>query len=287
MEKEQSRLMKDVIGCAAVILAGFLDAWCYRAFLEPYKLIGTGFSGLSQLTSVLAGAVGFAINPGTILVLLNVPAAILSAREISKRFTVLSLVYIFAQSFFLHIVNLPPMLDDPMLSVLAGGVISGLATLLTLQVDASTGGLDFISIYFSKKYNRSMWNAAFLFNATLLMILGLSAGWDRAAYSLVSTFVTTRLIDTFHVRYKQITLQIFTKKEKEVCDYLIKESPHGMTCTPSYGGYSKEPITMITTIVSTYETKDLIDKIRGIDPDSLVNELDTRRLHGYFEQKPY
>lgn len=284
MKENKNEIVRNILSLAAVITAGLMDAWCYRAFLEPNHLVSTGFSGLAQLISLLTGE---AVNPGTILLILNIPAVILSARHISRRFTILSLVYVAAQSFFLHVMTFHVLLDDPMLSVLAGGVIAGGATLLTLQFDASTGGLDFISIYFAEKYNRSMWGAAFLFNAALLIILGMFEGWDSAVYSLVCAYVTTRLVDTFHVRYKQVTMQIFTKKEKEVCRYLAEDSRHGITCTPSYGGYSGEPITMITTIVSTYEVKELIKSIRKIDPDSLINEVDTRRFHGYFDQEPY
>ena len=97
-----------------------------------------------------------------------------------------------------------------------GGVVSGLGAAIALKSGASTGGTDFIALWVSNHTGKTIWGVIFGFNCFILAIFGFMFGWDKAAYSIVFQFISTKTIDSFYRRYDRVTLQITTRKADEV-----------------------------------------------------------------------
>lgn len=88
-------------------------------------------------------------HPITIFnVALNIFPAYIAYRYIGKKFTIYSIVVIILSSVLVDV--LPPYIftEDILLISVFGGIINGFAISLCLNVGTTTGGTDFISIYF-------------------------------------------------------------------------------------------------------------------------------------------
>jgi hypothetical protein len=166
-----------------------------------------------------------------------------------------------------------------------GGFLYGFAIVIALKGNASTGGTDFIALYFSNKFNKSLWQYVFVFNCILITVFGASKGWIHAGYSIVFQFISTKTISTFHTRYERLTMQITTNKPEAVLDAYIKEYHHGISCMDGYGGYSKQPFTIMSTVVSSYEVKDIIRIMKEADPKVIINIFKTEDFVGGFKPK--
>lgn len=81
-------------------------------------------------------------------VALNIFPAYIAYRYIGKKFTIYSIVVIILSSVLVDV--LPPYIftEDILLISVFGGIINGFAISLCLNVGTTTGGTDFISIYF-------------------------------------------------------------------------------------------------------------------------------------------
>ena len=281
---KMKKILYEILSILACVFGGFLDACAINIFLSPSNFISGGFVGLSLLTNQISGGI---ISVSLMIICLNVPFVILCFKALSLRFTLLSIVYIVSSSFFVSILKIPPLFTDPLLNALYGGVLTGFASVAALSVDGSAGGTDLLALYFSNKLNKSLWQYVFVFNATMFMILGFTKGWEATAYSIILQVVATVIISNFHKRYKRITLQIMTTKPNEVIEKFISLSKHGLTCQDGYGGFSKNQITMITTVISSYEQHMLTKSILQVDPDAIINVLDTANFYGKFVQKAY
>lgn len=104
--------------------------------------------------------------------MLNIPAALMCYKSVSKRFVFLSCLQFGLVSFFLNIFSFTPFFDDLVLNVLFGGFLYGIGITLALKADGSTGGTDFIALYISNKIHKSLWDYVFIFNT---IILGLTS----------------------------------------------------------------------------------------------------------------
>ncbi len=167
-----------------------------------------------------------------------------------------------------------------------GGAIGGFASVLCLWVDATAGGADFISIYLSVKKGVDAWNYILAFNVVILMIAGLLFGWDQALYSIIFQYVFTIVIKTLYHTYQQQTLFIVTREPHKVSQVIYDVSRHGATILNGIGSYEQRERNVVYSIVSRGETRQVMDAVRRVDPDALVNSIRTERLRGYFYQKP-
>ena len=53
-----------------------------------------------------------------------------------------------------------------------------------------------------------------------------------------------------------------------------------------YGGYSGKPMSLLHTVVSTYEVQDIIFHLKQVDPALIINVMPTETFVGIFYQKP-
>lgn len=288
---ENNRVTAFILSLLSVCIAGFLQAFVIQTFVQPAELLSSGFTGIAILINKIASTFfNIELSVSILLILLNLPVVILCYRAISKRFVLFSLVTIAINSFCLSYCDFPSMFEtnDLILNVVFGGLLNGLSVAIALKGRASSGGTDFIALYISNKKGRSIWNEIFIFNIFILLIFGYLFGWSSAGYSIIFQYISTKTISTLHQRYQRVTLQMTTSKEKsgELVEAYITNFKHGLSCVDAIGGYSKKNMTIITTVVSSYEVQDIIDVMLSVDPYIIINTFKTQEFHGRFYQKP-
>lgn len=286
-ELRKNKKIRFLITFICVITAAFLQAYVIQVFIRPANLLSSGFTGVAILVEKITSTYfNFSFSTSLGMILLNVPVAILCYKSISPRFTFFSLVEVFLASFFLKVIDFPPIFDDVLLNIAFGGFAYGILTVIALKGNASTGGTDFIALYVSNRKGKSIWGYVFLFNTTILMIFGTMFGWEYAGYSILFQFISTKTIDSFYHRYERVTLQITTACPDEIIDIYIKNFRHGMSKINAVGGYSHKEMALLHTVVSSYEVQDIVDLLRKTDPHVIINVLKTENFFGGFYQAP-
>ncbi len=275
---------RNMFSLGAMILSSFIMACGNNLLIEEANLLPGGVMGISRLTHVVGGL--FHVNIPLIVVYLglNIPVALFCIRHISKRFVLLSLIQILMLSLFMHLFPHYRIFDQEILNVIFGGVIWGAGTTIALQGGGSTGGTDFIALYVSNKTGNEIWMQVFFFNCLQLAIFGSVAGWGQAGYSIIFQFISTRMINTFHNRYKRVVLQIFTKHKTDVTKAYLKRFDHGVTILDGTGGYTGEKTSLLLAVTSSYEASEAIEVIRRADPHAIINVVKSEKLVGNFKQ---
>lgn len=284
---KENKDIRNLFTLFCVLISGFLQAAVIRVFMEPLNLLSSGFTGLAILIErITSSFFGFTFSTSLGMLILNIPVALLCSRSISKRFVFFSMIQVFTVSLCLKAMHFNPLFDDQLLNIIFGGFIYGISALIALKGNASTGGTDFIALYISNRLGRSIWSQVFIFNATLLIIFGIMFGFQYAGYSILFQFISTKTIDSFYHRYERMTMQITTSKPDEVIDAYMKQFRHGMTRLNGTGGYSKKPVSMLITVVSSYEVEDIARFIRQVDSKVIINTFKTENFYGNFYLKP-
>lgn len=277
------RSMRNIVTTIAVILSSLLQCFAIQTFVRPAELLSSGFTGVALLLNMLTEHSAIVIDTSFAILALNIPVALLCYKSISPRFTIFSCMQFMLTSLFLKVFSFTPIFNDVVLNVAFGGVIYGASVVIALKGNASTGGTDFIALYFSNKYNKSLWQYVFIFNTCILFIFGLSKGWTQAAYSIIFQFLSTKTIETFHTRYDRLTLQITSTHANEILYAYTSIYHHGISCMEGYGGYSRMPMTIMTTVVSSYEVNDIVALMKEIDPHVIINIVRTENFIGGFK----
>ncbi len=279
-------MVRRIITILAVVGSALLQAFVIQAFIRPSNLLSSGFTGVAILIEKIVSLYGKTFSTSLGMLVLNIPVAILCSRSISMRFTFYSLIQVLLASFFLKVCQFQPFFDDIMLNVIFGGFLYGMAAVIALRGNSSTGGTYFIALYVSNKTGRSIWEYVFAGNVVILCIFGTMFGWLYAGYSILFQFISTKTISAFHHRYDRVTLQITTANAEELIKAYIENYRHGISCIDAIGGYSHKKMYLLHTVVSSYEVSDIVILLREKDPHVIINMLKTENFFGTFYQAP-
>ena len=173
-----------------------------------------------------------------------------------------------------------------LLDIVFGGFLYGMSIVIALKGGASTAGTDFIALYISNRIGRSTWDGILVFNICILCVFGAVFGWSYAAYSVIFQFISTRTIDSFYKRYKCVTVQITTRYPDDILDEYYRRYRHGVSMLDVVGGYSKKRFTLLSTVISAYEVRDVSSLVLAVDRRALIDVIPTEHFYGGFYRQP-
>ncbi|SFA79081.1 MULTISPECIES: YitT family protein [unclassified Bacillus (in: firmicutes)] len=268
-----------------VLIGAILNAIAMNLFLIPANIYSSGFTGIAQLLSkILTDNTPISISTGVLLFLLNVPVTILAWKKVGKSFTFYSFISVFLMSLFLEIIPVIHLSKDILLNAVFGGVIAAVGVGLTLKWGASTGGLDIIAMILSRMKDKPVGIYFFIFNSIIILTAGIMFGWEKALYTLVTLYASTRVIDTIHTQHEKLTALIITKKPDELKKAIHSKLVRGITMVPAKGAFSNETRDLLMIVITRYELYDLERILKEVDPNAFTNIVQTAGIFGFFRR---
>lgn len=272
--------MIEIVKKFIVILIGaLLIAVALNIFLIPANIFASGFTGVAQILATI-----IPLNTGVMLFILNVPVAILGWLKIGKSFTIYSFINVVLTMLFLEMVPIREISADILLNAVFGGVILALGAGITFKVGASSGGLDIIALILSRTSDRPLGIYFFVLNGLIVITSGLLFGGEKALYTLVTLYVSSRIIDAIHTRHVKLTALIVTKKSEELGQAIYDRINRGITRIPAKGGYRKEDKEVLMVVFTRYELYDLQQTIQMVDASAFTNIVETAGIFGFFRR---
>jgi uncharacterized membrane-anchored protein YitT (DUF2179 family) len=184
----------------------------------------------------------------------------------------------------MYIIPVQAIATDSLLSSVFGGVIIGAGVGLVLNCCGSTGGFDVLGMLLSKKRDIQLGGFLILLNAIVIIISGFFFDWDAALSSLLSIFVTGKVIDAIHTKHRKLTLMIVTTKADELKKNLLSSIVRGITLLEGEGAYSNEKKRVLMTVISRDELLGIKSLISETDPHAFVNITETVEVLGLFRR---
>ena len=264
-----------------VLIGAILNAIAMNFFLIPANVYASGFTGVAQLLSSILGDFG---STGILLFILNIPVTILALKKVGRSFTIYSFLSVFLMSFFLEIITVIHVSKDILLNAVFGGVIAAVGVGITLKWGASTGGMDIIAMVLSRMKDKPVGTYFFTLNAIIIITAGFLYGWEKALYTLVTLYASTRVIDAIHTRHEKLTALIITKKSEEMKKAIHDHLVRGITTIPAKGAFTNENKEMMMIVITRYELFDLERIIKEVDPNAFTNIVQTAGVYGFFRR---
>jgi len=250
-------------------------------FLIPANVYASGFTGTAQLLSSIFG--GY-ISTGILLFILNIPVTILGWFKVGKSFTIYSFISVLSMSFFLEVIPIVGVSRDILLNAVFGGVIAAVGVGFTLKWGASTGGMDIIAMVLSRMNDKPVGTYFFTLNSLIIISAGYLYGWEKALYTLVALYASTRVIDAIHTRHEKLTAMIITKKADELKQAIYSKMVRGITTVPAKGAFTNENKELMIIVITRYELFELEQIIKEVDPKAFTNIVQTAGIFGFFRR---
>lgn len=280
-------LKKDGKKILMLCMASFLMAVNIKTFVRTADLFPGGASGLTILLQRIGETYFHVMIPYTVVnLLLNAVPVYIGFRFIGKKFTLYSCLMIVLTSVLTDVIPAYVITYDILLLSVFGGIINGAVVSMCLLADATSGGTDFIAIFLSDKKGVDSFNVILGVNVVILSVAGLLFGWEKALYSIIFQYVSTQMLHILYKKYQQATLFVVTNKAKEVCEVIFDISNHGATVMDSEGSFEGQARQMVYSVVSSAESKKVVEAVKRTDPGAFINVVRTEQLQGKFYHKP-
>lgn len=271
---------------AIAIIAALLNAIGMNFFLIPAQVYAAGLNGVAQLGSdMLRDSMNISISTGLLVLLLNIPVAILGWLKVGKSFTVFSFLTVAFMSFFLIVIPEVQVSNDILLNAIFGALIASVGIGLALKFGISTGGLDIVAMYITIKTGRSFGKYLLLLNGVIIIVAGFAYDWTFALYTLISLYVQSRVIDIIHTRHQKLTVMIMTQHSETVIKAIHENMVRGITVVDAMGGYSKEDVAMLIMVITRYELYDITHIVGEFDSKAFINVMETSSVFGDFRSE--
>lgn len=268
------------------VIGVFIYTFGINMFVTPADLFPIGTMGLVyEISYAMDKFFGITISADIGYFVLNVPILILGYFKVGKKFTVKTLIVVAFTSVFMSLIPTHKIIDDTMLAIIAGALISGVGVAMLLRVGASSGGTDIIALYMSIAKGKSFGTFNTAFNGIVISIAVILTGdLSTAIYLLIYVYILSVTIDRIHNSSEKLTMIIVSQNSEMVKKTLFGAGVRrGITVIESKGGYTGNPNKTLILTCERSEYHNLTKMIKEVDSKAFISTFKTQDVVGEFE----
>ena len=262
------------------ILGSILSAIGIYTFAKLASFAPGGISGVALILNHL-----WNLPIGTTSLVINIPLILLSYRIVGRKFMIKSIRTILINTFFLDFVfPLTPAYDgNPMLAALFSGVFFGCGLALIYMRGSSTGGTDFLTMSINALHPHLSIGAVTMAIDLVIILIGwpVYGNPDAVLYGLISTFVTSTVIDKIMYGTSAGKLAIIiTTQGPAMATHIDEVCARGSTLIRAKGSYTTTERQVLLCACSKAEAYKVRRAAHQTDPDAFVMITETSEVFG-------
>ncbi len=240
-------------------------------FMVPSNLAIASVSGIAILIGKF-----IPMSKAMLILILNLVLLVISWFFVGREFTIKSIYPSIGLPVVMMILghfdpNYHGVMNDQFLDMICYLFLCDLGIALMVVRNASSGGLD-VLYKMANKYLQIDFGVAtsvvgLFISAPAIFIYDPKTG----VLSILGTYVTGIIIDhyVFGMTTK-LKVCILSKKNDEICEYIIDELHSGVTRYEASGGFTGDKFDEINVIVNRNEYAKLMKHLREVDPDAFA-----------------
>lgn len=254
----------------------------------PAKSTSGAASGLAiVISTALQNTMDWELKIGTIVLVINVVLLIVAGLVLGWNFGIKTIYCILALSLsmnlwqevlpaddFLHI--------DRFLSMVVGGVITGIGVAMAIMQGGSAGGTDIVAMIINKFRSISYGRVIFVLDLMIIassLLVGFTI--DAAIYGYIMTLVFGYTVDMILAGNKQSSQIFIISPQYEQITYALNHQLHrGVTLIEGEGGYTHKHTKMVMVVCSNRETPTVMRYVRQIDPNAFMTVASVMGVYG-------
>ena len=270
-------MKKDFILSVIMLTLGcILAAFSLDTLLIPNTILDGGVTGISIILSKLTK-----IPISVFILTINIPFVYVGFKRLGTTFlrrTIFSMI-LFA-IFLICFEVLEPLTNEMLLATVFGGAILGIGVGLIIKFGGCIDGTESVAIVLNKKFNLSVGQIILCFNLIIYSVAGIMFGLDRALYSILTYFITYKIIDMVSTGLDQTKAAlIITDKGSDISKEIYKNLGRTVTTIKGKGLITgeKEVIYCVLTRIEIFELKKIVT---DMDKSAFISINDVSEIIG-------
>ena len=256
-EKYLRKAMKFLWEYFMLAIGAAIAAIAIEEFLVPCTILDGGVVGISIMVNNLTG-----IRLGLLTLILNIPFLLVGMKVLGKTFLVKAGFAMMMFSLFLEVFSpMKDATDEYLLAVCFGGILLGIGVGIVIFFGGCLDGTETVAILLNRKFNLPVGRTVLFFNIIIYSVAGFLFGFDRAMYSLLTYYITSKVLDIIENGMDQAkAAMIITNEGKQIADMIYKQMGRTVTILEGEGLISgkKDVLYCVLNRLEVYELKKLI-----------------------------
>lgn len=265
-----------IISFIAITIGAFLGSIALNTLLLPNTILDGGVMGISMIISKLSG---FSLS--ILMLLLNAPFIYIGYKHLGKGFLIRAIYSMIIYSILIKLTEgFEPITEEMLLATVFGGALLGIGVGIVIRFGGCVDGTESVALVLSRKITLSVGQIVLLFNLIIYSVAGILFGLDRGLYSILTYFITSKVIDLVSTGLEQ-TKQAFiiTEKGTELSKVIYKTLGRTVTTIKGKGLISgdKEVLYCVLTRIEIYELKKIVN---SMDESAFITISDVTDIIG-------
>lgn len=274
--KSNKKLLDNFLSFLLITLGATLAALALEIFLVPNNIIDGGIIGISIMISYITK-----VKLSILTFVLNIPFLILGYKQLGKSFLIKAAYAMLVFSILLEQFKpVPELTNDILLATVFGGLLLGIGVGFVIKFGACLDGTEVVAILINKKTSFSVGQVVMFLNFFIYSTSGLLFGWDRALYSILTYFITFKIIDMVSEGFEQAkAAMIITNHGEEIANSIYKHLGRTVTMLEGEGLISGKKV-VLYTVVTRIEIPELKRIVAADDYSAFVTITDVNEIVG-------
>ena len=274
--KSNKKLLDNFLSFLLITLGATLAALALEIFLVPNNIIDGGIIGISIMISYITK-----VKLSILTFVLNIPFLILGYKQLGKSFLIKAAYAMLVFSVLLEQFKpVPELTNDILLATVFGGLLLGIGVGFVIKFGACLDGTEVVAILINKKTSFSVGQVVMFLNFFIYSTSGLLFGWDRALYSILTYFITFKIIDMVSEGFEQAkAAMIITNHGEEIANSIYKHLGRTVTMLEGEGWISGKKV-VLYAVVTRIEIPELKRIVAADDYSAFVTITDVNEIVG-------
>lgn len=271
-----NKTTRTIIEFIMIAVGAAVASFAIEEFLVPNTILDGGVVGISIMINAKTG-----FKLGLLTILINIPFLLVGSRKLGKIFIAKSAFGMAMFSIFVSIFEKwVEVTEQTLLAVVFGGVILGIGCGLVIKFGGCLDGTETVAILFNKKFKWPVGQTVLIINIVIYTVAGLLFGWDRAMLSLLTYFITSKVIDMVETGFNQAkAAMIITNECEEIAQKIYEKLGRTVTILEGEGLISGKKV-ILYCVLNKFEVNDLRNIIDSIDASAFIAISDVEEIIG-------
>lgn len=241
-------------------------------FYAPSNIAAGGVSGIAVIINYIFPF----LDLGIIILIMNIILFVVGFIVLGKEFGLLTLYGSVTYSLWITILDNifrleKPIVDDLLVNVLFGSILTGIGMAFIYNQNASSGGTDILAKMINHYTHIDLGKSGLIVDAFIVVGAMAFISIEIGLYSFIGILLSSYFIDYLIAGFNvKIEMTIISSKIPEINRYIIEYLDRSSTIYKSIGGYSKDNRNTLKTIVDKREYFMIKNYINEVDANAFV-----------------
>ena len=277
MEKvKKTPWLYELLRYFLIIVGAAIAAYAVENILVPNSILDGGVTGVSIILNIL-----FKWRLSILIVVINIPFLYVGYKNLGWKFLFKTLFSIIVFSLFLEFFHQYDSLTDNIyLATIYGSVILGVGVGIVIRFGGCLDGTESVGIVISKNTSLSVGQFVLFCNAIIFTVAGIFFGVDRALFSLLAYFITSKIVDEVSEGLeKGKAAMIITQDGKKMAEHIYKKLGRTVTIIRGNGLISGEKA-VLYCVITRIEVPELKRVVEEEDGTAFITITDVSEIIG-------